>query len=308
MKIMAHRDISVILLFLPLACASGGGDTDRPACNFVPLVTTIEDGVADCQVVPVMFRGEKAWLALDTGAPITFLFTEVLTGSQVGLQPASPVELEDLEKADTYVEYAGTVEIGCESWRLPGYGDAAIGVEMLRGRPIVGILGLDFFSDVPAVIDYPGNRIVRYLDGAYPASYRELPSVPLHGLESGRALIDVVIDGAELTLMLDTGAHDTILIGSSEPDDGELMHVQTADGRRWYVRLGEAVLELPGEPARTVAVMRARDIGYFAPELRELGAGGLFGLTSLGWRRVMLDFETGVLRLGPPAELADLPD
>lgn len=300
---MAHRITAAILLAIPLGCAAGDG-LDRPARNTVPLVTTIEDGVADCQVVPVEFRGQEAWLALDTGAPITFLFTELVAESRTDSPDDSRTGPDDPDDGAEYVEYAGTVEIGCESRRLPGYGDEAIGVEMLRGKPIVGILGLDYFSDVPAEIDYPGNRIVRYLDGAYPASYRELPGLPLHGLESGRALIDVVIDGAELTLMVDTGAHDTILIGSSDPGAGELMQVQTADGRRWYVRLGEAVLELPGEPARTVPVMRARDIGYFGPELRELGADGLFGLTSLGWRRVIFDFAAGVLRFGPLEEAA----
>ena len=99
--------------------------------------------------------------------------------------------------------------------------------------------------------------------------------------------------------MLDTGAHDTILIGAAGDDDDEPARVQTADGRIWDVRIGSAVLSLPGEDSRSVPVMRAADLPYIAPELREIKAHGLLGLTSLGWRRVVFDFDAGLLRLGP---------
>jgi hypothetical protein len=45
--------------------------------------------------------------------------------------------------------------------------------------------------------------------------------------------------------------------------------------------------------------MRAMDIQYISPELRENNAQGLFGMTALGWRRVLFDFDSGLLRLGP---------
>ena len=106
-------------------------------------------------------------------------------------------------------------------------------------------------------------------------------------------------DGIELTLMLDTGAHDTILIDAVRGEDDNLTQVQTADGRKWEVYVGEAILSLPGEDQKTIPVLRATDLQYIAPELREIRAHGLFGLTSLGWRRVVFDFDGGALRLGP---------
>jgi hypothetical protein len=256
-------------------------DAGMPSCarNEVPLVTTRDDGVADAQVIPVRVDGQQAWLALDTGAPFTFLYSDI--------------------NGPEYVEEAGTVEIGCETWTVPGFRQDAIGVEPFEGKPILGIVGLDFFQQGPAELDYPGGRMVRYRAGAPPAELEAFPALPLHG--DDRALVDVTLDQEPLTLMLDTGAHDTLWLGVTGGPDDELSQVQTADGAVWDVYIGTGILELPGEAPRVVRVQRALDVGYIKPELDELGAQGLFGLTSLGWRRILFDFEGGVIRLGPRA-------
>ncbi len=289
---------AVFLSFGVVACAtSGGGEAPLSgvvagaleprgldAVARVPLITTRDDGVADSQVVPVLFEGEQAWLALDTGAPFTFLFCGA--------------------GEDEPVEHAGTVRIAGEEWDLPGYGDDALGVEIFEGRPIVGVLGLDFFLDVPAVIDYPGGALIRHLDGELPESDADLPQLPLCGAEHGRALVDVVIDGAELRLMFDTGAHDTFWLGVEGSGDDDVSVVQTADGARWEVFVGTGSLALPGQELRSIPVMRALSIGYLEEELEQLGYDGLLGLTAFGWRRIVLDFEGGALRLGPVASEA----
>ncbi|MFH2002523.1 MAG: hypothetical protein ABIK28_22820 [Planctomycetota bacterium] len=270
---------AILPCLLVFGCTAGRSEFAVGSLNIVPLVTTFDDGVIDSQVIPVRVADGEAWLALDTGAPFTFLFSDT----------AGP----------EYVENAGTVEIGCEKWQVPGYRDEAIGEEMFQGKPIVGVLGLDFFLYVPAEIDYPNNRLVRHLDGKLPADNNKFSRVPLRGRENARALIDVVLDGINMTLMFDTGAHDTILIGAPGGENDELTQVQTADGRKCDVHLGKATLSLPGEEPRTIPVMRALDFPYVAPELREIHAHGLFGLTSLGWRCVVFDFDDGALRLGP---------
>jgi len=276
-----HRwlPVATTAAFVLAGCASNGHDASSARTNVVPLVTTLDDEVADSQVVPVRLDGAEVWLALDTGAPFTFLFSD----------PSGP----------EFVEHAGTIELGCETWLVPGYRDDAIGVEMFRGTPIVGVLGLDFFLEGPAEIDYPGGRLVRYLDDDTPPGSEGFSAVPLRGREHDRALVDVSIDGIERTLMFDTGAHDTILIDAAGGEDDAIAHVQTADGEIWEVHVGRALIGLPGEEARSVPVLRAPDLEYIAPELRELRAHGLFGLTSLGWRRVVFDFDRGLLRLGP---------
>ena len=280
-ELITRQRVLVLILLCQsmIGCAGSYTKNTIKTMNIVPLVTTLEDNVADDQVIPIRFNGEDVWLALDTGAPFTFLFSD----------PDGP----------EYIERAGTIEIGCEKRELSAYRDDAIGVEMFRGKPIIGILGLDFFLDVPAEIDYPGGRLVRYLDRKLPESYLELPELPLRGREQDRALVKVTLDGTELTLTFDTGAHDTVLIDAVGAEGDGYMQVQTADGRRWDVLVGEATLALPGEKPRPVTVLRAQDLEYIAPEMREIGSRGLLGLTSLGWRRVVLDFENDTLKLGP---------
>lgn len=274
---------ALVVLALPLlgcvAERAASGPVADPV-SVVPLVTTREDGVAHDQVVPIRFEGRDAWLALDTGAQFTFLFSKLF--------------------GEKYLERAGEVELGGERLNLPGYRDDAIGVEEFRGRSIVGLLGLDWFDDVPTALDYPRGRIVRHLGGELPPEDEGLPTIPLRGRDDGRALVDVVLDGETLTLMLDTGAHDTLLIDRDVPEKADA-GVQTADGRIWPVQVGEATLALPGEPPRTITVLSAGDLAYIAPELRELDADGLLGLTALGWRRIVFDFDAGVVRLGPLA-------
>src|SRR5687767_3050557 len=179
--------------------------------NVVTLHTTREDGVADVQAGPVQIDGVDEWLALDTGAPFTFLFSD----------PEGP----------EFLEHAGTIALGCETWDVPGYREDAIGVEMLEGKPILGILGIDFFADVPAELDYPGGKLVRHFDGELPDFAQA--TIPLHGLEHDRPLVDVTIDDTPLTLLFDAGAHDTIWLGVEGDADDQPAGVQTADGAVW---------------------------------------------------------------------------
>ena len=266
------RSLNCALLLSVSGCASTGVPD---ALRSVPLVTTREDGVADSQVVPVRYEDEEAWLALDTGAPFSFLFAD----------PDGP----------EFVERAGTVEIAGQRWELPGYGDDGIGIELFQERPIVGVLGLDFFFDRPSAIDYPAGRLERCISGS---DRRELTILKLKGRAPARALVEVVLDGQIRTMLFDTGAHDSLLLGVTGHAVDQAIEVQTADGVRWPVSEGLGRLELPGEPARTIPLMRAQEIGYISPMLKDLEAQGLLGLTALGWRRIELDFQAGELRLG----------
>jgi len=243
--------------------------------NEAPLILSHSEGVADSQVIPVTVNGAEAWLALDTGSAHTFLYRG----------PDDP----------EWVENAGTVRIGSRTLQLPGYGDEGIGVEMFQGKPILGILGVDFFLP-RGEIDYPSGRVINWGDRPIPGA-QELPSIPLRVVED-LARVRVVMDGRELDLMLDTGAHDTVLLGVDGQPGDEPVEVGTADGAVSPVWYGTATIELPHEAPRTVNVMRALEIPYVSPWLvEEQGANGLLGLTSLGFRRLIFDGDR--LRLGP---------
>jgi hypothetical protein len=243
-----------------------------PGCesNRVPLITTRVDGVADVQVVPVKVDGIDAYLALDTGSQGTFVF------------------------ADDYIEDAAELAIGCEVRRIPGYGDDGIGVEYFEGVPILGILGLEFFA-AHGEIDYPGGTLARH--AALPAGTEALPSAPYTNIDD-RGLVDFSIDGVDLRMMFDTGAQTTLWVGVEGDADDEQGYVQMADGTLWEVWFGDGALVLAGE-TRTVPVIRGLENDYISPELEELGAQGLLGLTSMGWRTIRWDTPGGRIYFGP---------
>ena len=71
---MSWRRCTLGAALLISGCVTG--DPGNLTVNTIELVTTRDDGVADSQVIPIIFEGEEAWLALDTGAPFTFIFRE----------------------------------------------------------------------------------------------------------------------------------------------------------------------------------------------------------------------------------------
>jgi len=240
--------------------------SDTCESNVVPMVTTRVDGVADTQVVPIVVDGRDAWLAIDTGSQRTFVFR------------------------DEYEEDAAVLTIGCEQRSVPGYGEAGIGVEEFEGKPILGILGLEFFGDV-GEIDYPGGTITRH--ASLPADVARLPHAPFVNRDD-RGLVDLEIDAVPVRMMLDTGAPSTLWLGVEGNEGDERGQVQTADGRLWDVWFGQGEIALAGE-RRVVPVTRGLAIPYIGPELEELGAQGLLGVTSLGWRRFVWDTPNGLI-------------
>ena len=120
-------------------------------------------------------------------------------------------------------------------------------------------------------------------------------------VREGRARVPVRLDGQELDLLLDTGAHDTLWLGVDGLPGDEEAAVATADGAVAPVHVGTGTIELAGDPPREVRVLRARTVPYLSPWLmEEEGAHGLLGLTSVGFRRVVFDGDR--LRLGPLSE------
>ena len=171
-------------------------------------------------------------------------------------------------------------------------------MEWLDERPILGVLGVDFLLP-HGEIDYPGGRVVSGGE-ARMAGVSELPGLPLRIVDQ-RPLVKVRLDGRDLELLFDTGAHDTLWLATSPRPGDEEIAVQTADGAIHSVFAGEAVIELPGEAPRAIPVLRANEIPYLSPWLvDELGADGLLGLTALGLRRVVFDGDR--LRLGPRSD------
>lgn len=264
-----------------IATSAASSTTGAVPCtrNEVPLTVTFTDeGFVDAQVVPVTFDGVEGWLALDTGAGITFVFGE--------------------EGDPEYVEHVGDAQVGCETVPMALLTLEAIGVEMFQGKPILGILGLDFFTARPAEVDYPGGKVVRYVSEA--PDTRGLVAVP-GDYVGGRIVLDAALDAVPMRLMFDTGSPHTIHVGAMAAPGDEEVQLGTADGAVTTVYEGPAALALGTNAPRPITVWRAPTFPYVEEELVELDAAGLLGASGLGVRRMLFDRAGSALWLGPLA-------
>lgn len=256
-----------------------GGEGGAAACitNVVDLELTISpDDVADSQVIPVRYEGVDAYLAIDTGSPLTFVFGD----------PDGP----------EYVEHVGDVEVGCETYPVDALSLEGIGPEPFAGKEIIGIVGMDFFSSVPSEIDYPDRRVVRHLDGSVPASGLEEVAVDW---THDRIVVDAALDDEPVRLVYDAGSPHTVWVGQTgQPGDEEVL-LGTADGGTFLVYEGTVSLDFAGDDDLLMPVWRAPSFPYFEDELDAVGAQGLLGATGLGFRRVVFDLGASRMWLGP---------
>jgi hypothetical protein len=248
----------------------------RCATNEIPLILTIKDGVADSQVVPVIYGGVEGYLGIDTGSPITFVFGE----------PGDP----------DYVPHIGDMTIGCEVVPVALLTVDAFGVGEFQGKPLFGLLGLDFFSAFPTELDYPGRRVVRHLAGGPDLSGTTACAAQY---EESRILIDdVTLGGNNVRLSWDAGSHHTIWVGVNGEAGDKEVSLMTADGAATVVFEGTTTLAIGDETERTITVWRAPSFPYLADELNELGASGLLGVTGMGFRKIIFDKASNELWLG----------
>lgn len=263
----------------PLGGAGAAGG-DECLTNVVGLELTISaDGVADAQVVPVRYQGVDAYLAVDTGAWLTFIFGA----------PGDP----------EYVPHVGDVELGCEIYPVASMTLEAFGPEPFNGKKIVGLLGMDFFSEVPTELDYPGRRVVRHLDHELDATGLTEIAVAWNG---DRVVVDAALDQEPVRLIYDAGSPHTMWVGQQgQPGDDEIL-IGTANGDTIVGYEGTALLDFAGEDDLLVPIFRVPSFPYLQDELDELGAQGLLGATGLGFRRVVFDLPAFRMLLGPRVE------
>lgn len=227
---------------------------------------------------PVDLEDESAALFLDTGSAVTFLY----------LGADGP----------KFVEDAGSVDTGCETLSVAGRAFARD--REVEGLPVAGILGADYLLDATSALDLAGETLVRWPRGATIPGTEGFAAAPFDDVQ-GHLIAPVVVDGVPLRLMVDTGSPDLLWLGQEgEPGDEE---VQTTDaeGNILTFYAGSALLEMGGEDALEVPVLRAPSFPYFEETVRILGGNihGLLGLSSLGSRLVVVDPEASALLLEP---------
>ena len=258
-----------------------GGGGGAPTCpvNTIELIVSSQGGVPDRFHAHVRFQGQDAALLFDTGSALTFLF----------IDDPDPVWEPDY----------GTIELGCDTVPVPGRGGLADHGEV-DGLPVIGILGVDYVAAGTSLIDHDADQIVRHPSGTVLPETAGWSELPFDDVE-GHMIAPVELDGEPLRLMFDTGAPHILWLGEQgQPGDQE---VQTSDAKGNILTLyyGDVLLEMAGEPEKTVPVLRAPSFPYFEMTVASLGGNihGLLGLSALDGRRFVIDGATDSILIEP---------
>lgn len=263
------------------ACSSGvTGDFDIPTggvCERSELTLhyEVDSGFMGRQFVPARVNGRSGYLTVDTGAGESFLY------GPDDFRANHPVML------------------GCETVMVMQRNFAS---STVFGAPVLGVLGADYFMAAPTEIDYPRRRVVRHREGGVPSEPGEF-GVPLVSAK-GHMAVRADVDGQERLLMVDTGSPHVVLAWTAGRPGDEKVAVQDMSGARVDAFLGDSQVELERE-SRDVPVYRIPDWPYFESYAKSLhpDLAGLYGRSTLGNRRVVIDARAGELRLGPLAPL-----
>jgi hypothetical protein len=236
---------------------------------------TFEEGAIDGQLVSARAGDEDGWLAIDTGSSLTFLYG-----------------------ADSLRKKA--ITIGCETLEVI---TRDFPRERHEGKPILGVMGADFFVAKTTDLDYPGKRIVRHARGA-PAGTETYAVVPWEDA-SGHVAVRVAIDGQAHLLMYDTGATHALLVGAGGRPGDEETAIGDAGGNVVPAWIGESEVAL-GAEVRRESVLRVPRWHYFESFAKDLHPemAGLYGRHAMGHRRVVFDPAAHLLRLGPIAAIS----
>ncbi|MEW6745971.1 MAG: hypothetical protein AB1486_24800 [Planctomycetota bacterium] len=282
MRALSGPTVARLIPLLALAaCAATQAPAPPPPPNRIPIVFTTpgdaETGEIGGMVIPVRHDGKEAFLAIDTGSALSFLYLG--------------------EGGPEFVAQAGTVEIGSETFKLPGRNLAA---EDETGAGIIGVLGASFFMEVPTVFDPVAASITRYPGGTQPPDSHGYTTISYEDIE-GHVIVTLPADGVPLRLLWDTGCPHLLWIGvEGEPGDSRST-AQDIEGERFDIYEGTASIVLGAEGSRDIVTLRAPRFPYFEGIAEALGGNiqGLAGQSVFGRRRMMFDPAAHVIHLGP---------
>lgn len=218
------------------------------------------------------FVGERASLLhLDSASSTTLLFARDATG---------------------WVSDYARATVGCETLSLPGYGGLGV-LPDVEGRPVVGMMGADWLTAAPTLLDVDRGQLVRRprdlgaVDGGVTVPYQLL---------GGKYLLDVTFDGKPVRVILDTGAGHTVFVDPT-PRPGET-EIVTEDALGNPLVLHQGTIELAvGGRSKVVTLLRATRFEILEQISAQLGVpiDGLIGLSAL--RAFYTDHARGVLTL-----------
>jgi predicted aspartyl protease len=218
-------------------------------------------------MVPVTIAGQKRRMVLDTGAPITSITPEIVT--ELKLETShSNLRIEDiLGNYSEDLAILPTFQLGplhAEDLKVFVMPRPKEQVDPVTGpsdpaQEFAGVYGSDFLRNYDVDLDF-GLRKVHLASpdhcegvGVYwgPASYTVLPMTID---DSGDIVLRMTLDGAEMTVVLDTGSEDSTLT--------------SAAARRFFSLSA-------GSDAKTQVINSERVEGVFAHRFATLELNGL---------------------------------
>lgn len=261
------------------AGAGAGADTSCTGADGPEvLVRVVGDALGPSRVYALAKRGSDGAdvaLIVDTGSQYTFLSTD----GGVDMQPG-----------------VGSLVFHCGPAReVPGRPITLH--ESVDGRAVVGVLGADFFFERLRELDLVAETIRAISDRTPPPGALALPYENVKGF----LFVSVSIDDTPLRLGFDTGAPHALWLGAAAQPGDTPESSQDAYGDPITLYLGHATLAVAGEPPRGIPLLRAPSFPSLEDSNKLVGGkiDGLFGLTTMGTRRIRIDARTSTIWLSP---------
>jgi len=285
MKTLPRLLLSISLL-LPLAVHAGGSQ-DLQRTHKGHLVTQVR----------IAGHGEQLFV-VDTGASESAVYAHARTRMKLATEPGSEIEMHGAGGSQTVQRY-----------RLPRLSVAGVDADRLlvsglprgiqHGEDVMGVLGRDVFGGYLVEFDLASDRLGLHRPGEMPRSARGWNEVPIHLMpQVGLVMVDVMLGGAKVTAVLDTGARQTFMnwraaraAGVSKGEGSD--KAKTAGGAtghavRYSLRTFDAIAI--GATRFRPSALAISDLPVFVPIGMDQAPAMIVGLDLMGDRRFVIDY------------------
>jgi hypothetical protein len=262
--------------------AGGDGGCQSAILPLVVASDWSQGALAPVQLfVPVTYRATASVFQLDTGSATTFLHEPLADGGTTS----------------EVTHDAGTVQIGCDLLDVAGIG--IVESPPVSGKPCVGTFGDDRLLSRPVMLDLAQSQVVWHPPGMPFSEAASWPSTAFDRPGGYVRVRDVTFDGEPVTLLVDTGAADSVWVGQQRrPGDVEV-DGEDAQGDMLTLYRGPVTVGI-GMYQESVPVFRVASFPYLEKATTILGApiNGLLGLSAFR-RGIVFDTDASRLRIAP---------
>lgn len=280
----------LLLIALLLPCAAHAGSQDLKRTRKGHLVTQVQ----------IAGHGEQTFV-VDTGASASAVYAHARTRMGLAAEPGAKIELHGAGGSQTMQRY-----------RLPRLSVAGVDADRLlvsglpdgiqHGEEVTGVLGRDVLGRYLVEFDLADERLGLHRPGELPASARGWDEVPIRLMPRvGLVMLEVLLDGAKVTAVLDTGARKTFMNWHAARAAGVAAEEKLARAKK---TAGGATRHAVRYSLRTfdgIAIGATRfrpselaisDLPVFAPIGMDQAPAMIVGLDLLGDRRFVIDYPS----------------